>query len=79
VASGVTVSYVDPAAPWAAQVGATTGVTRLHAFLATRVALRYDDTAAGIDEQQELEALYGPLDAWFRGGGAGQRSSAASR
>ena len=32
------------------------------AFLATRVALRYDDTAAGIDEQQEFEALYGPLD-----------------
>ena len=51
-----------PAAPWAAQVGATAGVTRLHAFVATRVALRYDDTAAGIDEQQEFEALYGPLD-----------------
>jgi hypothetical protein len=61
-AKGVTVSYLDPAAPWAAQVGATAGVTRLHAFLATRVALRYDDTAAGIDEQQEFEALYGPLD-----------------
>ena len=57
-----TVSYLDPAAPWAAQVGATAGVTRLRAFLATRVALRYDDTAAGIDEQQEFEALYGPLD-----------------
>lgn len=61
-APGVTVSYLDPAAPWASQVGATAGVTRLRAFLATRVALRYDDTAAGIDEQQELEALYGPLD-----------------
>ena len=59
---GVAVSYLDPAAPWAAQVGATAGITRLHAFLATRVALRYDDTAAGIDEQQEFEALYGPLD-----------------
>ena len=34
---GVTVSYLDPAAPWAAQVGATAGVTRLRAFLATRV------------------------------------------
>jgi len=62
VAQGTTVSYLDPAAPWAAQVGATAGVTRLKAFLATRVALRYDDTAAGIDEQQEFEALYGPLD-----------------
>jgi len=61
-APGVTVSYLDPAAPWASQVGATAGVTRLRAFLAARVALRYDDTAAGIDEQQEFEALYGPLD-----------------
>ena len=25
-------------------------------------SLRYDDTAAGVDEQQECEALYGPLD-----------------
>ena len=47
VAAGATVSYLDPAAPWAAQVGATAGVTRLHAFVATRVSLRYDDTAAG--------------------------------
>ncbi len=61
-APGVTVSYLDPAAPWAPQIGATAGVTRLRAFIATRVALRYDDTAAGIDEQQEFEALYGPLD-----------------
>ena len=62
-AAGAAVSYLDPAAPWAAQVGATAGITRLHAFIATRVSLRYDDTAAGIDEQQEFEALYGPLDA----------------
>ena len=62
VAPGTTASYLDPAAPWAAQVGATDGVTKLRAFLATRVALRYDDTAAGIDEQQEFEAVYGPLD-----------------
>ena len=60
--AGMTASYLDPAAPWATQVGATAGVTRLRAFVATRVALRYDDTAAGIDEQQEFEALYGPLD-----------------
>jgi len=64
-ADGVSVSYLDPAAPWAAQVGATTGATSLRAFVATRVSLRYDDTAAGIDEAQEFEALYGPLDAGF--------------
>jgi len=62
-AQGVPVSYLDPAAPWASQVGAVAGSTRLYSFLAARVALRYDDSAAGIDEQQEFEALYGPLDA----------------
>ncbi len=62
VAAGVAVSYLDPAAPWAAQVGAAAGAPRHRAFLATRVAMRYDDTAAGIDEAQEFEALYGPLD-----------------
>ncbi|MGI8973749.1 MAG: hypothetical protein ACR2HI_06190, partial [Gaiella sp.] len=65
VAQGTTVSYLDPSAPWASEVGAAAGATRVRAFLAARVALRYDDTAAGIDEQQELEALYGPLDAGF--------------
>ena len=35
---------------------------RLHAFVAARVSLRFDDRSAGIDEQQEYEALYGPLD-----------------
>ena len=63
VAPGITVSYVDPAAPWASQVGAVPGSRRLRAFLAARVSLRYDDSAAGVDEQEELEALYGPLDA----------------
>ena len=62
VAAGVTVSYLDPAAPWAASVGAGPSGTRLRAFVAARVSLRYDDTAAGIDERQEYEALYGPLD-----------------
>lgn len=62
VAYGVPVSYLDPAAPWAATVGATSGSTRLRAFLAARVSLRYDDTAAGVDEHEEFEAVYGPLD-----------------
>ena len=62
VAPGIPVSYLDPAAPWAAAVGATSGSTRLRAFLAARVSLRYDDSAAGVDEQEEFEAVYGPLD-----------------
>ena len=62
VADGTPVSFLDPAAPWAAQVGAVAGSRRLRAILAARVSLRYDDSAAGVDEQQELEAVYGPLD-----------------
>ena len=62
VAAGTPVSYLDPAAAWAAGVGAVAGSTRLRAFLAARVSLRYDDSAAGVDEQAEFEAVYGPLD-----------------
>ncbi len=60
--AGVAVGYLDPAAPWAKAIGAASGSTRLRAFLAARVSLRYDDTSAGIDERQEVEAVYGPLD-----------------
>lgn len=63
VAAGIAVSYLDPAASWAQAVGAVAGSTRLRAFLAARVSLRYDDSAADVDEQQEFEAVYGPLDA----------------
>jgi len=63
VAAGVTVSYLDPAAAWGSAVGAVAGASRLRAFLAARVSLRYDDSAADVDEQEEFEAVYGPLDA----------------
>ena len=62
VAVGTPVSYLDPGAPWASAVGATNGSRRLRPFLAARVSLRYDDSVAGVDEQQEFEAVYGPLD-----------------
>ncbi len=62
VAQGAAVSYLDPAAPWAATIGAVPGSSRLRAFLAARVSLRYDDSSAGVDELQEFEAVYGPLD-----------------
>jgi hypothetical protein len=61
-AQGTPVSFLDPAAAWAAEVGVVPGSTRLRAFLAARVSLRYDDSAANVDEQQEFEAVYGPLD-----------------
>ena len=62
VAEGVDVAFLDPAAPWSGRVGAAPGGTRLRAFLAARVNVRFDDASAGVDEQQEYEALYGPLD-----------------
>jgi Helicase HerA, central domain len=62
VAEGVPVRYVDPAAPWAPQLGVDADGARLSAFLAARVNLRFDDTKAGIDASEEWEALYGPLD-----------------
>ncbi|HXV95322.1 MAG TPA: hypothetical protein VD695_02140 [Gaiellaceae bacterium] len=61
-AAGTTVGYLDPAAPWAGDVGAVAGGTRLRAFLAARVAVRFDDARADVDEQEEYEALFGPLD-----------------
>jgi hypothetical protein len=61
-APGAVVRYLDPAAPWASSVGAAAGGSRLRAFLAARVSLRYDDSAAGIDATEEFEAVYGPLD-----------------
>ena len=62
VAAGTPVYHLDPAAPWAGSVGATAGGTRLRAFLAARLTLRYDDATADLDETEQWQALYGPLD-----------------
>jgi hypothetical protein len=62
VAEGVPVRWLDPGAPWAAEIGADPAGKRLQAFLAARVNLRFDDTKAELDTTQEWEALYGPLD-----------------
>ena len=62
VAAGVQVCYLDLAAPWAAQLNAAVNGGQLRAYLAARVSVRFDDTKAAIDEVDEYEALYGPLD-----------------
>jgi DNA helicase HerA-like ATPase len=61
-AEGVPVRWLDPAAPWASEVGASATGRRLLPYLAARVSMRFDDTKAGLDSTQEWEALYGPLD-----------------
>ncbi|HJU46880.1 MAG TPA: DUF87 domain-containing protein, partial [Gaiellaceae bacterium] len=64
VAEGVAVAYLDPAAPYAGELGAVPGGTRLQAALAVRCSLRYDEARAGIDVSQEWEAIV-PLAGGF--------------
>jgi hypothetical protein len=61
VSPDVRVRYLDPAAPWAEEVGAVPGGTRLEAALAARVHLRYDDTAAGVAHTETYECVFFPL------------------
>jgi hypothetical protein len=60
VATGIPVSYLDPAAPWASVVRATAG-NRFEAAIAARVLLRYDDARSGVSHDQEYEAVLSPL------------------
>lgn len=62
VADGVVVTYLDPAAPWATEVGARAGATTHEAAIAARVGLLYDDTAAQVEHREEYEAILHPLD-----------------
>ena len=62
-ASGVRVTWLDPAARWAKDVDAGTGVTRLQAGVAMRVRLLFDDDRAELRQEEEWEAVLFPLDA----------------
>ena len=62
VAEGVPVRYLDPAAPWASTLGAVAGGLRLQACVAVRVNLLYDDTPSGLRHNEQLEAIFAPLD-----------------
>ena len=61
VADGADVYYLDAAAPWAAEVGAVTGGTRLAPALVARVQMLFDDTKADLRETVEWEAVV-PVD-----------------
>jgi len=61
VADGVEVAYLDAAAPWAGDVGASVGVRRLQPALAARVQLLFDDTKGDLRHEAEWEAVVGPL------------------
>ncbi|MBA2337211.1 MAG: ATP-binding protein [Acidimicrobiia bacterium] len=57
VVEGTTVRYLHPSAPWAAEAGADVTSTTLHAVLAVRVQLTYDETKGDILHHQEWEAI----------------------
>jgi hypothetical protein len=62
IAAGIPVHHLDPAAAWAASVGAVPG-HRLAPAVIARVQLRFDDTKAGLVHDQEYEAVLTPITA----------------
>jgi hypothetical protein len=60
IATGIPVAYLDPAAPWAADLGVRTG-TRHELAVVARVHLRYDEAKADLIHDEEYEAVLFPL------------------
>ena len=54
--------YLDPAAPWTAQLGADSTGTCLAPAAAVTVQLLYDDTRAAVNHSETYEAVIFPLD-----------------
>jgi hypothetical protein len=63
VADGMAVRWIDPAAPWLAQVGSDPQGTCWEAAVMARVALRFDDDKSGFALDQEFETVFFPLAA----------------
>lgn len=61
-ADTVRVRYLDPAAPYAHEIGSSPEGKRLVAALAVRVHLLFDDTKAKLKHTSEWEAIITPLD-----------------
>lgn len=61
VADGVSVKYVDRAAPWLTEVGGNPDGQRLVAGLAARVNLLFDETKADLRHEVEWEAIISPI------------------
>ena len=62
VASAVTVHYLHPAAPWAAEIGSDPDGRRLEATLTATVTMLFDDRASKLDYTEVWEAVFHPLD-----------------
>ncbi|HEX4905314.1 MAG TPA: DUF87 domain-containing protein [Acidimicrobiales bacterium] len=61
VAEGVPVRWLDPAAPWGAQIGATPAGTTYAASIVATVDLLFDDTKADLRHDEQLECVLFPL------------------
>ena len=61
VAAGVPVRWLDPAAPWAAQLGADPTSTTFEPALVATVDLLFDDTPSKLRETQQFEGVLHPL------------------
>lgn len=57
VASGIAVTYLDAAAPWADQIGAVPGSTKVAPVIAATVRVLYDDTKASLNHTEVFEAI----------------------
>lgn len=62
VAQGTVSVYLDPAAPWAAKLGADPTGTTLAPAAAVTVQLLYDETRADVNHTETYEAMIFPLD-----------------
>jgi hypothetical protein len=62
VAEGIEAVYLDPAAPWAANLGADPTGTCLAPAAAVTVELLYDETRAGVSHNETYEAVIFPID-----------------
>ena len=61
VAEGVPVRWLDPAAPWAAQVGAVPTSTQHAAAVVATVDLLFDDAAADLRHTEQAECVLFPV------------------
>jgi hypothetical protein len=62
-AQGVSVTWVDAAAPWVSAVGGALGSDRRAAAAVARIRLRYDEERADLIADEEYEAVLHPLTA----------------
>ncbi|NNC79043.1 MAG: DUF87 domain-containing protein [Acidimicrobiales bacterium] len=62
VADGTSVYYVDPAAPWLADVQGDPDGRRLVAGVAARVRMLFDETKADLRHEVEYEAIITPIE-----------------